>query len=327
MSTPRPSGAQRRPAFLTPREEPPFWRTPEFTRFMAIALVALGGAAAFLYSQRPIAAPPVPAAGVASPVPATATLSPEARAERESALAAAFEGALRDQADGEPLQHTTGSRKLLEHVARFDPEDFTARVEARLDYMTAIRDPEAWRGRFVRIAGLVGQIWPEKLARPVLGRDSSWKGQLGSGEEFGEPSLLEFLERPFPQVALRDLEKRPVEIEGIFYRMVTFDSEYVNPKGETVEATWEMPWIFVRNIRLLDEGPGPARTFLNDHPALIMGVLAFVIFGGRLLTSWIGSRRRGQRRPAPASTSIREMFDRKLRERGLPPAPPSPPQS
>lgn len=327
MPTPEPNGAPRRAAFLEAPEPTPFWRSAEFARFSLLAFVALGLAGAFLYFQRAqerIATPPATAS--ANPaLPATATLTPEQRAEREAFLASAFEGALRDQADGARLQDTTGSRKLLEQISKFDAADFTARTQRTLEYAPVLADPDAWRGQFVRVSGVLGEIWAEKLARPVVGRESIWRGQLLSGEEFSEPTLLEFVDRPFPALTLHDLRHRAVEVEGVFYRTGTFDSEYVNGKGETVEATWTVPWVFVRNVRLIDEGQSPSHTFLNDHPMLVLGVLAFVIFGTRLLISWFQSRRRRQRRPQ-AQPSIRAMFDQKIREKGLPPAPPSPPK-
>lgn len=329
MPGPHPSGIPDRPVFRSARSDPPFWRSPEFTRFAMIALIALGGAAAFLYSQR------IPDRGAATPsdgaatrgpsLPATASLTPEQKAEREAYLATAFEGALRDQDDGAPLQDTTGYRKLLEHIAKYDAEDFSARTQRPYDHAAAVADPAAWRGQFVRVSGLLGEIWAEKLSRPVAGRENSWRAQIGSGDEFSDQAILEFIDRPFPEATLKDLRWSAVEVEGIFYRSASFDSEFVDGKGRTIEATWTVPWIFVRNIRLLDGSASPTRTFLNDHPMLILGVLAFVIFGGRLLVSWVQSRRRVQRRPK-AQPGIREMFEQKLREKGLPPAPPSPPK-
>lgn len=335
MSNPGSRGARR--PFLEPPTPVPFWRSPEFTRFAALALVALAGAAALLYTQRD-ALPPEPAAQPAAsvsqmpPLPATATLTPEELEAREAFLATAFEGALRGQENGARRSDTTGSRKLLEVIAKFDGEEFSRRTQRTLDYMAARADPAAWQGQYVRLSGLLTAVWPEKLARPVEGRTDSWRAQIGSGDEFGEPTLLEFIDRPFPGAALDDMRMRPVEIEGIFFRTTTFESEFKNKHGQTVEAVWEMPWIFVRNIRLLDTGEdAPARTFLNDHPMFVLGILAFVIFGGRLVIWWIQARRRSQRRTSaqhtsPAQTDIRAMFERKLRERGIPPAPPSPPK-
>lgn len=336
MSNPTPSGPPRRPAFATPASQPPFWRSKEFTRFAAFALVALGVAAAFLYTKRPaLQHLPAPSAATVATEPApaaTSVLTPEQVAEREAFLATAFEGALRDQSDAAPLADTTGSRKLLEQVARFDAADFSARTTRRLDYAAAIADPAAWRGQYVRLTGILGEFWAEKLARPVLGRDSIWRGQIltedptiHEGDALTQPILLEFAERPAPDLTLRDLKMRAVELEGVVYRTVTLESEYENKLGKTVQATWVVPWIFVRNLRFVDEGRSPTRTFLDENPVLILGVLAFVIFGGRLLVWWVQSRRPVQRRPATPS-GIRTMFEQKLREKGLPPPPHSPPK-
>ncbi len=340
MTPPTPSESPRRPAFQSAREEPPFWRSPEFTRFALFALVALGGAAVFLYTQRAketiyversdgTAAEVASAANAANaanaPESATVPVSPEELAARETFLSTAFEGALRDQVEGAEFQDSTGYRKLLEQVEKFDPADFSARVKRNFAPAAALADPAGWRGEFVRTAGILGDIEPQRLGRQVSGRKDAWRAQLGSGEEFNDRIILEFLDRPFPELSLEDLYWRPIEIEGVFYRHGTYVSDVQNSKGQTLEVTWTLPWIFVRNVRLLDESVTPTRTFLNEHPMWILAVLAFVIFGGRLLISWVQSRRRGKRRPA-APSSIRVMFEQKLREKGLPPAPPSPPK-
>ncbi len=340
MTPPAPSASPRRPAFRSATEEPPFWRSPEFVRFAALALIALGGAAAFLYTQRAqgnldaergngTAAEVASAANAANAAStagaAPVALSAEERAARDAYLSTAFEGALRDQDEGAEFQDSTGYRKLLEQVEKFDPANFTTRVKHQFEPAAALADPDAWRGEFVRTAGILGDIEPMRLARPVSGRKDAWRAQLGSGEEFGDRIILEFLDRPFPELSLKDLYWRPIEIEGVFYRHGTYVSDVVNSKRQTLEVTWTLPWIFVRNVRLLDESVTPTRTFLNEHPMWILAVLAFVIFGGRLLISWVQSRRRGKRRPA-APSSIRVMFEQKLREKGLPPAPPSPPK-
>ncbi len=320
-----PSDDIRRRAFLNPPKEPPFWQSKPFQIFAALAVLALAVPVLLLRNTD------APAAGSGAltpenpgtpPLPATAELTPEQRAEREAYLATAFEGALRDQTDGTDLADTSGSRKLLEHVARYDPADFTARTLRTLDYAAATADPEAWRGEFVRIYGILGEVWPEKLVRPVLGRATVWRAQLLTGENFSEPNLVEFLDRPMPELTLGDLRLRAAEVEGVFYRTGTFQSEYENGKGERVEATWTIPWVFVRNVRLIDEGQSPTRTILHEHPILAFAVLAFVIFGGRLLFSWIHGRRRVQRRPQTA-LGIRALSERKLREKGIPPPPPS----
>jgi hypothetical protein len=328
MPTPASRGDVRRPTFLQPQGQTPFWRSPEFLRFAAIALVALGGAAAFLFSQGAVTpkSVPTPADPAQAPLPATVSLTPEQRAERDAFLSAAFEGALRDQADGEPLQDTTGSRKLLQQIANFDADEFRSRTTRNLDYAAATTDPEAWRGQFVRLYGILGEVWAEKLDQPVAGREATWRAQLLTGDNFSEPNLLEFIDRPLPEMSLRDQRLRAVEVEGVFYRSGSFESVYQNGKDQTVEATWTLPWVFVRNLRLIDEGTDDRHTFLNDYPKVILAVLALVIFGGRLLFSWIQGRRRVQRRPKPPS-DIRTMFEQKLREKGLPPAPPSPPQT
>ncbi|MCY2961551.1 MAG: hypothetical protein NTY35_15415 [Planctomycetota bacterium] len=329
MPNPVPTGAPRRPAFLAPRTDPPFWRSPEFARFGLIALVALGGAGAFLYSQRIQSGLSAPAASGTAPngppLPATATLTPEQIAEREAYLASAFEGALRDQADAAEFQDSTGYRKLLEQVAKFDADDFSNRTLRHFDNAAALADPNAWRGQFVRVSGILGDMVPQRLALPTGGRKDAWRAQLGSGDEFSDRIVLEFLDRPFPDMSLKDLYWRAVEVEGVFYRTGTYVSDVVNSKGQTLEVTWTLPWIFVRNVRLIDEGGTPARTFLTEHPMQILALLAFVIFGGRLLVSWVHSRRRVRRQPK-GPPSIRAMFDQKLREKGLPPAPPSHPQ-
>jgi len=328
-------GGPSRRAF-TPRPELPIWRTPEFLRFAAIAgisLLAIGGL--LLFAQKtalepledPLALPTADASQ--PPLPATASLTPEQRAEHDVFLSTALEGALLDQQNGDEFQETSGYRKLLEQVARFEPADFSARTTRELDPAVVIADPEAWRGQFVRLRGILGDIVPQKLSRPVAGRRNAWRGQILSGDGFSWATVFESLDRPFEgqNRTLDDMRLRAVEVEGILYRTGRWNTERTNDEGQTEQLSFDLPWLFVRNMRLIDEGQTPTKLFLNEHPMLILGVLAFVIFGGRLLASWFARRRRGVPRQPKGPSGIREMFERKLREKGIPPAPPASPQS
>ncbi len=327
---------------FTPRPEPPIWRTPEFLRFAAIAGLSLAAIGVVLLVSQQTALPALKdqlalksADSNQPPLPATASLTPEEKAEREAFLSTFLEGALRDQLNGDEFQETSGYRKLLEQVAQFEPADFTARTMRELDPQVVIADPDAWRGQFVRLRGILGDIVPQKLSRPVAGRRNAWRGQILSGDGFSWATVFEMLDRPFEgqkqsdgsSVTLDDMRMRAVEVEGILYRTGRWNTVRKNDEGQTEELSFVLPWLFVRNMRLIDEGQAPTRVFLNEHPMLILGVLAFVIFGGRLLASWFARRRRAVPKPSKGPTGIRDLFERKLREKGLPPAPPPSPQS
>lgn len=331
MSSPVQGGPARR-AF-TPREEPPIWRSPEFLRFAIVAGISLAAVAGLLLVSQKTALEPVRdelavTSPAAAPLPATASLTPQERAEREAFLATALEGALRDQQNGDEFQETSGYRKLLEQVAQFESADFTARTTRDLDMKAILADPDAWRGQFVRLRGVLGDVVAQKLSRPVAGRRNAWRGQIASGDDFNDLTVFEALDRPLEHEkrSLDDMRMRAVEVEGVLYRTGSWTAEKQNAEGQTEVLTFNLPWLFVRNIRLIDEGQAPTRTFLNEHPMLILAVLAFVIFGGRVLVSWFARRRRKTRTPK-APSGIREAFERKLREKGFPPAPPSSPQA
>ncbi len=327
----------RRPSPFEAQAEPPFWRTPEFTRFAWLALLLIGaGIVAFVMARRaeraatPADAPAAVGAESAAPSlpppPATATLTDAQRADRDAFLATAFEGALRDQENGQEIAETTGYRKLLEQVAKFSPEEVAQRTQRTLDYPAVLADPDAWRGEFVRLSGLVGDLMPVKLSRPVAGRSDAWRAQFLSGEDWEEGTILEFAERPLPQMRAGELRSRAAQVEGVLYRTVSFEAEVLTPRGDLVSVPRTAPWLFVRNLELIDERPGSSRAFLQDNAIVILALMAFVIFGGRLVAFWIQRRRRGSRR-AVQPAGIREMFEQKLREKGHPPAPPPSPKT
>jgi hypothetical protein len=276
-------------------------------------------------SAEPADASPIGERPAPPPLRPSAALSEEERAAREARLATAFEGALRDQQNGQDFVETTGYRKLLEQLAQFDPAEVSARAERSLDYEGALADPDAWRGEFVRVRGLLGEMQAQKLMRPVLGRGDAWRVQLAVANDPALALLFDSLDPPLPELTPDQARWRAVEVEGVFYRTVAFEAQPFESRGRVQQASYTLPWLLVRNVRLIDEGGQSSKTFLEEHAILLFGLLAFVIFGSRLVVYWVRRRRPPNRKPPPES-GIRELFEQKLRERGAAASPTRPHQ-
>ena len=315
MTTPKPE-LPYNPFRDQPPPEP-FYSAPEFRRFAWLAgLVAILGIGLYLMqasrtekaeSDRHAAARKATEAFL----PAH-ELTPEEIEQRKANLLTKFEGALTDTDNGSPLvQQTPGFWKLLEVMIKFSPEEVDRRANLEFDYATAMKDPDALRGEFVRARGILIQpLEAVKLARPVLGRTDFYRGVLTDGDN---PFLIDLTERP------EGLEDRGVyDVEGVFYRTVTYKA---NDNSKQTQ-----PLLVVRNMRKVDAATETGwRAWMADNMFSILVGMAILVFGGRLVLSIVqGKRRHNSRREPVATGSFHQMFDQKLRADGLTPPPPHP---
>jgi hypothetical protein len=183
-----------------------------------------------------------------------------------------------------------------------------AKATRDLDLEGAQKDPDAWRGEWVRARGIVVEMWAIRLARPVLGRTDVFRGVLSDGEKH---FFVDWTEKP-PGA---DFSREAVDVEGIFYRAVSYE-------GATGERHSNAPLLLVRNVKVVDPAhEGGFSGTIRENMLTIVGTLAFAIFLAALLLSW--AQKRGKRTRARAQpATIREMFEKKLREEGrVPPAP------
>ena len=308
---PTPPPNQRRP-FQDAPQAAPFYKSREFALFArlgGLAVVVLIGLLYYLPSLQERSAQDLAAKRHA--VQQTAPkheLTPEETAARETALLSKFEGALNDSKNGDDFKLTPGYLKLLETLIKYSPDDIQAKAQKDLVWADALHDPESWRGEFVRVRGIIGEMWGIKLPRPVLGRTDVYRAQLSDSED---GLVFDITERP----TQADLAREVVDIEGLFYRTVKFQTQ----SGAVIEQ----PYLLVRNIRVVPPAVETGmRAFLRDHTLAIVGVIAFVITVLGLLTFLVQQKNRRRRAASPAPTSIREMLEQRLREEGHVPPPP-----
>ena len=308
-SDPKPP---RRP-FEDPRryQGESFWSSSEFQRILwfggLLIFALLMGVWALGSMSKPEPAPVAPAVAAVAPTPA------ELEAAR-SAVGTKFEGSLRDTDNGQDLVETSGYLRLLQLIASYTPEEFSARVTKRLDYASAMAYPDLWRGEFVRVRGIVAGLQAVKLRAPVFGITDVWRGAL-TGADGEEGIVIDLINLPPPF----EVRKEPVDVEGIFYRKLAYE----NQAGKVVEA----PYLVVRNLHVVDREPTGVSGFLRERTAVILVAMA-VVFGLTRLLMYLFQRRARMRRAPrvnPAATDFHAMFERHMRppDPGAGPRPPA----
>jgi len=228
------------------------------------AVVALALCAGLVRSAR----------GVQDEQPAQA--APEQQQEQPSQvdprLYTLFEGALVDTKNGAPFAETAGYKKLMYSIASYKPEDVAQRAQPFLDHAAVLRDPDAFRGQFMRARGLVPYVEAVRLEGEIFGAKDVYRGVVAAADGT-EGVVFDMLEAPPMFELLRDI----VDVEGVLYRTV----RYENKKGELVEA----PYMIARSVVVLDpddlEHVGPRAPF---KVVLIGAALAFLV--ARLLIYW-----------------------------------------
>ena len=297
----------------------PFHRTPEFRRLLVFAGLLVFVALFWLYttsrvSQSERDGPGSPPA-VAKTAQSTAPPTPEEVEARQRRLLTLFEGALADSENGEDFRETQGYRHLIQILAQYTPEEVSNRATQRLDYAAFMRDPNAWRGEFVRVRGIMSGMRTEKLSTSVFDIHDVYRGILVEPDG-SEGVAFDMLEPPPPF----EMRRQPVDIEGIFYRTV----QYANEAGKLKEA----PYLLVKSFKVVEHAPVTGTSFLKDHAGLALLCMGLAIFVTRLLMYVF--QRRAQHPAARVRTQrtsgFREMFEKKMREHGQSQGP-KPPES
>ncbi len=318
MTSPQTSGSEppRRRPFESSERQPLFFGSTEFQRILWFAglLVFLTLFALYFAGRAKPASPAPPVEAQPSPAP---LLSPQSLDEQRAKLSTLFEGALGDTKNGDDFKETPGYRRLIQTLTAYSPEEVSARATRSLDYTAIMAQPDAYRGEFVRVRGVVSHMFTEKLREPLVDVHDVYRGFLAEADG----SIGTFFDLPTPPPDF-DMRRGAMDIEGIFYRTV----RYENQRGEIKEV----PYVLARNMRTVESAPAHRMGFLSDHTAAVLVGMALAIFCVRLLM-YLAQRRRGRARPTvPASApNFRDMFDEKLREerrrsgRLPPPLPPA----
>jgi len=308
---------QRQPFQGDEFQSPPFYQTPEFRRGIALlALLAVFGLVAWYMLVQHNASVAETARAQANQAAAEAVipthpLTPEEKAARKVDQLSKLEGTLSDSENGQSLvAQTSGYSRLLQLMQRYTPEEIDKQARIDFDWVLVMRDPDSWRGEFMRVRGILEKLDAVKLEYPVPGHPDVWRAILTDGDtEHDRFWFVDMLDRP-TGVSPGDA----VDTEGVFYRTASFQSRS-NVKNEA-------PILIGRTLRRI---PAVVETgfsaFLKEHTLPIAGALAFLVFAVALLFSVVRQGRKHERRGPATASSFGELFDKKLREQGKAPPP------
>jgi hypothetical protein len=225
------------------------------------------------------------------------------KAERRQQLAKLYDGALLDAPNGSDFQQTDGYRSLLRSFLDHKPGQVAAQARW-LDYAEALQDPLAWQGEWVAYRGFIVKVYPQRLKEKVWDRDLFWRGFIAQTDG-DEVVAFDMIAEP------KGVEEGAgaYEIEGIFYRTVTYETD-AGAKGgpeapeEKRSRTRTVPYLLAKSIKPV-EAAGATQFPL---PVLIVLILAIAWAVLRVVTIV-----RNRKRMSAPSAGFREMFDRQLR--------------
>ncbi len=300
-----------------PSSAPPFARDPALFRlvFFAILLVLVVGFA-LLYANRTqqevSSTAAVERARQNLPASELSPDTPEAQAvANRERIATLFEGALSDTSNGMDFAQTAGYRRLIGIIRKSSAEEFATRPKGILDYEKALRDPDAFRGEYVRARGLVVKLEAQKLWTPIDDLEDIYRGFLCDADG-SEGIVFDVPERPGDVPVRSDA----VDVEGIFYRTVRYETR----RGEKKE----IPYLLAKNVLRVETKEREGGAFNGPSP-LAIGLLVLAM-GIGIVIGYLA--RRSSRRPTAATlrkAGFREMFEQKLKKEGIRPGPKSPP--
>jgi hypothetical protein len=310
------AGAPPGASFLGMTEPEPFYKQPEGKRLIAFAilLVLVGLFALYVATTHKTAAPaqtapggdetvanePVgsdPGAGEPVKAPAPPPLTPE---ERRKQFATMFEGGLLDTDNLDDFRETPGYRKMIDSVASIKPDEITRRAK-RLDRDRALEDPDAWRGQFVRVRGVVGGLLANKLERPVYGITDVWRGTIANHD--GTEAVVFDLVEPPPAFKVQD---DLMDVEGVYYRTVRYQSR-TNQWRTT-------PYLIARTLRPAPASAAQSQPVSTGSSMVIPAIGTFVLLSAWILYRFASHRRKEVPVVARRTLTFRELFERKLRE-------------
>lgn len=303
--SPTPEEPPRRRPFEGAPPIEPFYRTPEFQRLIWLGglLIVVGILGVYFAYRGQSADTGADASNTAQSGPPP-LLTPDQVAERERRLVTRLEGTLNDSRNGEDFAETQGYCRLLQIVRDTPPDEFAAHVTRHLDYAAAMRDPDAWRGEYVWIRGVIAQMYTVKLRRPLFGITDVYQGILTEGD--GTEAV--FFDLPEPPPAFKMEPREAVDVQGVFYRTVRYESK----DGKMLEA----PYLVARSLRpVVNPRVTGTAGFLKEPRIAAWVAMGLAIFLTGLLV-YVFQRR--ARRPGYAtrahSAGFRELFEKKLRE-------------
>jgi hypothetical protein len=184
---------------------------------------------------------------------------------------ALFEGALIGARDGQDFHETPGYRRLLEIVSRYGEQELRGQVQRELDFSDALARPDAWRGEFVHVRGVIAGLQAVRLSAPLAERVDAYRAILTEADG-SEAVVVDFLEPP-PEI---EVQRDAVDVDGVFFRTVRYENRN--------DAAVEVPYLIARNLRTLDPTAAPRSTRLDLISQLLIGA-AVVFVVARILMS------------------------------------------
>jgi hypothetical protein len=265
------------------------------------------------------ASAPHAAAQDAAPAPPAEQAAPADAARNQARIATSLDGSLVDTHNGDALMlETSGYRRLLQLVSAVPPADATARATMKLDRAAALKDPDALRGQWVRVQGLLAQVKAERLDQPLDGAVDVWEGVI-TDTDGSDSIVFDMLERPEGFEERRDI----VDVEGVFYRTARFESL----NGHSIEA----PYLIARNVLHVDTSTLPV-VGLGGGPFAAILIGAAVIFLVVRVAMMIRAKGSKPADGTEAARAIRRAAEQHLREAraarksgSSPSVPPDPP--
>ena len=285
-----------RRSFLEAPPSKPFLKTPEGRRLMVFAgLFLIAGVLLFIQYQRIEAKLEHSAAQLALEEAAAKNTLPleERLAQKRAQLVTAFEGAFGDTSNGDGFLESAGYHKLIEVLAGSTPEEITAKATAYLDHGLALEQPDLLRGEFVRVRGVLGGLFAQKLDRPEHNITDVWRGSVSQPDGESDVVIFDLIGEP-PAL---DLQRSVVEVDGLLYRTISFESK----TGQRRSA----PYLLARNLRVLETTA--AGTSGTKVLVIVLGIA--VIIGYLILRTSLRARKREGTQPA----RFKEMFDQRRR--------------
>ena len=175
-------------------------------------------------------------------------------------------------------------RKAVLTLAEMSPEAIAERLSFSLNvhYKEVMADPARFRGRFVRMRGVVATNFRAyKLNEMVGGRTDVYRGWVSDPDPDEPPVAFDVLDRP-PRFAMVDKVADIVDVDGVFFRTVQYQSR----SGRMVEV----PWILARTVSVYTQ---PA-----TGPSTVQGLAVTISFLALLFGIVYLSRRNRQREAA-----------------------------
>jgi hypothetical protein len=314
---PRPRRSKRKRDrqrdWLRPSKAPPALAGPAASRMLVIGALVLSaiGVAVWIAGRAPV----VPEKVFLNPAKVEVGTSAEAIAstakERDEKRAFAeklFGPELWQVKDGTDFAEEPQWRRALEVMANLDEKFIEENLQFSLNlhYSEVMEHPEAFRGQFVRMRGVIHHTFGAvKLDQPVAGRVDVFRGPIADPDDESPIVFFDLLDRP-PDF---DEGYDGMELDAVFYRVVTYETKY----GKLKSA----PWLIGRTVSVIEKPKAEAKTWTS------LGVMTAFL---ALVFSIVYLVRRGGRRRTVSGVNpadFRAMFERKLGDE-RPKDPPSP---